>query len=1255
MRHVLAIASAVLLAASLGAGETDAPISIENDALRFTLDPRAGGFSVLDKQAGTRWATYAGHGRIVMRDLAPMGVRPGLTFETTLPAGGGKTLEARVTVTLPKGRRDVHWAIEADADATMNWLPWPPPLVPEKGESWIVFAPYCDGLLLPLRRDGMPRNWWPLDMPFFGILAGRPTGPGYALILETPDDARLLVRATSKAKDAPMTAGVTWAASLGKWGYTRKLLYRFCPTGGYVALAKAYRQHAKDTGLLVTLREKMKRRPAIAKLAGAPDVWGAKGVAFCREAKAAGIDRMIVNGSFGVDDTEAIKKLGYLVSSYDNYEDMMAGKPGRYGDCTIPDDAPLMANGKRMLGWPVHVKDPKTGKTQLDPKTGKPILKEQFHKRCSARALQVAKRWVPPDQLKNPRDARFIDVATATELRECLDPNHRCTRSIDRDHKIAVARYIGEDLGLVVGGEHGKWWGVPYHDYWEGMQSGGFYSWPAGHVGHDIPQTRDAIGEKYLAYGIGHRHRIPLWELVFGDCVVSTWYWGDSTGHLHNADPDIARRKDLFNMLYGTVPLYWVSRPFSFRWDKPELRARLLDSYRTTCKLHEQLAFDELLTHEWLTPDRTVQKTTFSSGTLVVVNFGPRPYPLKDEGKTWLLSPLGFYARGPRILQYRVRDGERLVTCVGTPNYLFADGGGGSHDFGVVLTSKPVTLRRLAGDVLRFSLGRDPGRVVLRPGRLAPRWDLASTHVLVLDKQGRRVRELAYKLAGRGGVAFETEGRFEMVCGREHDLPNLVVDGLRLEPEAPKQGRPLTVSVTITNRGRTSARDVPVAIYLDRQAADTQLATRSVSVGAGERADVGFSVDTSALDGPRALVAVADPDGRVPELLEIDNVDRRGVTIALDPARWAYRLKIEVVNGPVEQPTSSVAYLKDVEVEGEDHGKPIRVDELWVHIFHGLPVALAVDFSGVLRRLGAKGALDPASIRVCGRTVDGVVGDPAFCQFDPASGFDATTNAKGAVVWLVHGTLRPRERRAYWLLFDVAEKGLKSWPQSRLWDPASNAAATACYRARLDAGCLVQLGSSMPDAPEEPFLSSLVYSSEQTGWVREEGGEALEQTVLTNGPVRAVVRVRKKLKAGLVYTKTYTFWPYRIDVQFEGNKAYGLMSRAYYALPGTYEDSAGNKAKVDGAGDAEGVLGKCPNPKWYVVYGDGWAHSCVALSKFDNITYWDAGHWGGIGFQGGDIKGARMTYVIHGTQKDGSFGKRDYERLMNPPKARIVE
>ena len=142
----------------------------------------------------------------------------------------------------------------------------------------------------------------------------------------------------------------------------------------------------------------------------------------------------------------------------------------------------------------------------------------------------------------------------------------------------------------------------------------------------------------------------------------------------------------------------------------------------------------------------------------------------------------------------------------------------------------------------------------------------------------------------------------------------------------------------------------------------------------------------------------------------------------------------------------------------------------------------------------------------------------------------------------------------------------------------------------------------------------------------------------------------------MTYEKVYSFYPDRFDISFKSDKSYGVISRAHYTSEGTYEDNEGNKAKVDGHGDGEGVAGKCSKPGYYVVYASDWAHSCVALSKFSNMTYWDAGSsFGAIGFSGGDQNGARMSYVIHQGQCNGAFGKIDNDRLNNPPKVKLGE
>ncbi|MBC7289587.1 MAG: hypothetical protein H5T86_16415, partial [Armatimonadetes bacterium] len=407
-----------------------------------------------------------------------------------------------------------------------------------------------------------------------------------------------------------------------------------------------YRRYAAAQGILKTLRDKMKTRPQLELIAGAPDFWG-NTPEITYEMRRWGVRRAIVNGTWPRAAMEKMKSLGYLVSRYDNYEDMLEGPREEYCRGKIPDDVVKNSDGSLMHAW-----------VTWDKKT-------TFMKRCSVLYEQVARLQIPKDLAEHPYNARFIDVTTACGLRECYDPVHPCTRTEDRLSRQRLANYVANELKLVLGGEHGRWWGVPYYDYWEGMQSGGFYSWPAGHVGINIPQKREEIGDMYLEFGIGEKRRVPLWELVFGDCTVSTWYWGDSTGHLYNAAPDIADRKDCFNLLYGTVPLFWTSQPYSFRWSDPTLRLRLLQSYFVTCPVHELVAFDELVDYRFLNPDRTVHQSKFASGVTVTVNFGGTPYAARIGAQSFTLPQFGFLVEGGGAFAYRATAADgRTVTYV---------------------------------------------------------------------------------------------------------------------------------------------------------------------------------------------------------------------------------------------------------------------------------------------------------------------------------------------------------------------------------------------------------------------------------------------------------------------------------------------------------------------------------------------------------------------------------------------------------------
>jgi hypothetical protein len=119
---------------------------------------------------------------------------------------------------------------------------------------------------------------------------------------------------------------------------------------------------------------------------------------------------------------------------------------------------------------------------------------------------------------------------------------------------------------------------------------------------------------------VGHYYRAPLWELVYHDCVVSQWYWGD----YNNKAPEVWDRRDLINILYGTPPMYMFDKA---AWAKDS--KRFAESYKNICPLVRKLGYDEMLSHEFLSEDHAVQRTRWAGGTVVTVDFNKKTWDVK--------------------------------------------------------------------------------------------------------------------------------------------------------------------------------------------------------------------------------------------------------------------------------------------------------------------------------------------------------------------------------------------------------------------------------------------------------------------------------------------------------------------------------------------------------------------------------------------------------------------------------------------------
>jgi hypothetical protein len=638
---------------------------IENNELRVTVDALAGSLAVLDKAGQTTW-TQAPSPRpaAFANPKALEGAERGVAFQSEFTAAGGKAYTLALKLTLPERGADLRVEADmADRAANIESIPFLEPFLLDSAAGGIVVADYANGHLYPVDMQPFPKKRFAIsniDMPWIGV-CDLVKGQGYALIAETPDDAYFDVRSVERSGRTLSAPRITWSPSMRTFRYPRKLLYHFSPRGGYVALAKRYRAYAKDLGLIVPFTEKVKKNPNIARAFGAPDVWGEASLAFARAAKQAGVEKMLIHGTSPPADMKAINELGYLTSKYDIYQDVMPIRNDSEIDSRlewVPDNVVLRADGTRMPAWLTWDK-------------------KQFMKRCPTFWVRTAERVIPKDLAQRPYLGRFIDVTTAEGLYECYDPKHPLTATEKRQRGVDLLSYV-RSLNLVTGGEHGRWWAVPQLDYIEGMMSGGSTSWPAGYLlrpkSKDQPFTNPdgrayPKWEEYEKWGIGHQYRVPLWELVFHDCIITTWYWGDSSDFLLVAAPEVTPKKDAYNILYGSMPMMWANKEGSWVRD----REMFLRTYRNTCKLHEVIATAEMTTHEFVTPDRAVQRSRFSDGTEVVVNFGEQPYAAKVGGKRYLLPKNGFAAKGPKIEQSLALVNGKPVTGIRTASFRFTD------------------------------------------------------------------------------------------------------------------------------------------------------------------------------------------------------------------------------------------------------------------------------------------------------------------------------------------------------------------------------------------------------------------------------------------------------------------------------------------------------------------------------------------------------------------------------------------------------
>ncbi len=606
--------------------------TLSDSALEVRLDDQSGLLAVTQKSSGRVWQQLPAEARYEIATVRQDAGR----LEIDLKGAP----DLRVTLELTPAS-DLAITLAAAADQPIKSLAYPGPFA-TPGDDWNLVLPLSEGSLIPVREAGAALgkdrtfalyNMSGLIMPWLGVTDAA-LETGYSLTIDTPFDAALPLR----DRDGRPAIEALWQPELGRFGYPRKLRWHFFDTGGYVAQAKHYRDHVRRNEEFSTLRERAKTRPHIDRLIGAVHIYtwdDGRNLELARDLKAAGIERAWIGWdpshppypAKGYD--EGLKELGYLAGVYDLYRDIYDDREWEKKAATNE-----MLRGMWLHRYPypglfeqvvARIEDNKPKAMRLSGDVG--IMR---YWTCTKALLPHIGRRITRELQTYPHDSTFLDVTLAASLFECLSPEHPMTRREDAAARLAIHRYMANDLKMVVGSEWGagygvahtefmhglltlsSFWGRGYHDAGSPYYTGGWRNT----VRPDIMLGDTKASPSYWKYGLGPGYRIPLFELVFHDCTVSSWRWDDNS----HKQTEAWARKDLFTALYAVAPQWNLDRGL---WEQH--RARFVSSYQALAPVLRAVGYEEMTAHRFLNADRSLQETVFSSGHKVVANFDAKP------------------------------------------------------------------------------------------------------------------------------------------------------------------------------------------------------------------------------------------------------------------------------------------------------------------------------------------------------------------------------------------------------------------------------------------------------------------------------------------------------------------------------------------------------------------------------------------------------------------------------------------------------
>lgn len=590
--------------------------TLSNNIVKIIVDPVRWAFEITDTRCGKTWDTFPAGQQIILTDVQIKSPSQAIAKGIYRPANAPVTLDISLKKNEPELSLHVSMPEETPMPIWAAQLSVSPTLFAD-GADGHVAIPLGEGFLFPSQDKTVPSLMMQLadgrgsTMPFSGVVDMK-TGAAAMWFTQDEDDALATLywhhgEKADKTKMAGNAVSLNWMSQKDRWGYDRTLHYWFADKGSYVALAKRYRKDAQDAGKFVTLKEKQKKLPQLEQFRGTPVGWfnflywiedKEERLAQMKWLYDQGVTKMLYSSGEALDDFTPLHEWGWLTTRYDNYEDMWPPEQQKKAHVDTHQiyhgihDIRKKFNGEYAQGW-----------VQRTPHGEFP-----GYLLCGEKQKEFAEKYIPGDLKKRPYKGRFIDVTTACPLYECYNDRHPMTRGDDKAARRDLLEYIG-DMNLICGSEIGCDWAVPELCYSEGMLSPVPFRNPnAGSLAPDM----QPVPETYK-YQLNPAVRIPLWELVYHECVVAYWYWGDT----QNTFPELWNQRNLFNALYAVPALYMMQH--TQQWTS--CKHRIVETEKQLAPVFDAVEWEEMTDHAFLSEDRLLQSTKFADGAEIIVNF----------------------------------------------------------------------------------------------------------------------------------------------------------------------------------------------------------------------------------------------------------------------------------------------------------------------------------------------------------------------------------------------------------------------------------------------------------------------------------------------------------------------------------------------------------------------------------------------------------------------------------------------------------